>query len=151
MKRVTIWVLILSIVSALVIGFILYNSLQPSKASNERSERLVASLLHKDPEAVSHEQRVLARKLAHVIEYALLGLCIGGALLYLYKRRKKLYLWAALFISLALGVLDEYIQGFVGRTSRVGDVCLDFVGAVCGMLIVFAVYFIYRKIKNRTV
>ena len=52
-----------------------------------------------------------------------------------------------LFYILAVGVTDEYIQLFSGRTSGVKDVVIDFIGGLFGIALVLSVYLIYKFIK----
>lgn len=75
---------------------------------------------------------VAIRKLAHFTEYALLG---GGLFCYFkYRGQFKGNQWIySLFIVLLLATFDEYIQLFVGRTSSVRDVLIDFTGGIGGI------------------
>ena len=79
------------------------------------------------------------RKVAHFAEYALLGAECAGLTVLLARRVFSPYLWADLFAVLMVAVLDEFLQSFVGRTSLVGDVLLDFSGALVGIALVLVV------------
>ncbi len=88
---------------------------------------------------------LLIRKMAHVFEYALLG---GGLFFYFrYQKCTTINRWIyTLFIVLLFATLDEYIQSFVGRTSSVRDVLLDFTGGIIGN---GSFLFLSRKIKEK--
>lgn len=77
----------------------------------------------------------LIRKLAHMAEYALLG-ALWAAALYRKEQRPALRRASmALAACLVTALLDETIQAFVpGRGSRVADVWIDLLGALCGLL-----------------
>lgn len=93
------------------------------------------------------EQKALAektdypvRKLAHGVEYAVLGFLIAGAAVPDFKAfyRKRM------FVSLLTGVVyacsDEFHQLFVpGRSGRVTDVLIDSAGILFGLFL-FAVF-----------
>ncbi|MBC7106915.1 MAG: VanZ family protein [Firmicutes bacterium] len=65
------------------------------------------------------------RKLAHIVLYGALGLAVAGALGYRPFLRRVRWLAAALVV-LAVGLLDERVQGTTpGRTARGVDVLLD--------------------------
>jgi VanZ family protein len=81
---------------------------------------------------------VLARKCAHVIEYAVLALLIWRALLSVQLLRAKtlMVFGAALLGSALFAASDEFHQTFVqSRTPSVHDVFLDVAGALIGLLI----------------
>ena len=71
------------------------------------------------------------RKAAHFIEFAALGLFVGGFFLSL-RAQKGTFVSLPILILLSVAVLDEYIQFFTGRGSAVTDVILDFCGALTG-------------------
>jgi len=79
------------------------------------------------------------RKCAHFAEYAVLGAECAAITVLLARRVVSPYLWACLFAVLAIAVADEYAQAFVGRTSLVVDVVIDFSGALAGIGIALAV------------
>lgn len=135
------------------IGFILYQGSRSSEVSIELSNKIVnklVSILHdvfpsSNPVTIYRLIHVLIRKMAHVFEYALLG---GG--LFFYFRCQKcttINQWIyTLFIVLLFATLDEYIQSFVGRTSSVRDVLLDFTGGIIG---ISSVLFLSKQIKEK--
>lgn len=72
------------------------------------------------------------RKGAHALEYIVLAILIGN-LFFQFGIKNKNVIVYVLFIALFYAVLDEFHQSFVSnRTSQVGDVFLDFSGAIFG-------------------
>lgn len=140
---------------------IFHNSLQDSKTSNTASEsvaQVIKPILDPQEKLKESELNKLTRKLAHGVEFCVLGFSVGGLML---KKpdvkdsdREKSYgishLSTALFYLLSTAVIDEYIQSFTGRTSSVKDILIDFSGAVVGILLFIAVMALYRLIhRNR--
>ena len=92
---------------------------------------------------------LIVRKMAHLIEYAVLGIAVMLFVKCVEKDYLKRLYGTALFYVLFVAVLDEYIQGFSGRTSSTGDILLDFLGALVGFAFVFAILFVRKRLKNR--
>ena len=81
---------------------------------------------------------VVARKCAHVTEYAVLALLLWRALRSVpVLRTKTLMVFGAVLLGCALfAASDEFHQTFVkSRTPSVRDVLLDVTGALLGLLI----------------
>ena len=81
---------------------------------------------------------VVARKCAHVTEYAVLALLLWRALRSVpLLRTKTLMVFGAVLLGCALfAASDEFHQTFVkSRTPSVRDVLLDVTGALLGLLI----------------
>ena len=81
---------------------------------------------------------VVARKCAHVTEYAVLALLLWRALRSIQVlRTKTLTIFGAVLLGCAmLAASDEFHQVFVkSRTPAVRDVVLDVTGAILGLLI----------------
>lgn len=123
-----------------LIGFILYQGSRSSDVSIEMSDKIVNKLVailqnlfpSSNPITIYRLIHVLVRKAAHLFEYALLG---GGLFFYFrYQKYTTIDQWIySLFIVLLFATMDEYIQSFVGRTSSVRDVILDFIGGIGGI------------------
>lgn len=126
--------IILTAATAGMILFIFSNSLFPAAQSGVQS-RYVLTLLDRllgplhPPFALTEH---LVRKLAHVTEYAALGVLLtatvrayGGGGLFL-----------RLFLLLCVPAADEGIQTLTpGRSSQITDVWIDFFGGLCGTLL----------------
>lgn len=84
----------------------------------------------------------IVRKIAHLLEYALLG-----ALVHLLLRSYGLRMWwLTMLIGVAYAVSDEVHQAFVpGRLGVPTDVLIDAVGVAAGLLIVRYIDHIRRK------
>lgn len=135
------------------IGFILYQGSRSSDVSIEMSDKIVNKLVailqnlfpSSNPITIYRLIHVLVRKAAHLFEYALLG---GGLFFYFrYQKYTTIDQWIySLFIVLLFATTDEYIQSFVGRTSSVRDVLLDFTGGIIGIGLVL---FLSKQIKEK--
>ncbi len=93
------------------------------------------------PEAIA-QAHFFVRKAAHVIEYAILASLLfragGGG----FWRRATF----AFFPALLFAAADEWHQSFVQtRTASFGDVCIDGVGAIIGLLICGAVWLVVER------
>lgn len=152
------WVLriALSVLCALAVGFILYNSIQTAEQSAEQSstvvevvQETVAVIAPQSPivtatgEAYDRLHEAV-RTLAHFSEYALLGALGGWCCLSYTFRRRFLYIPAGGGVVLA--VVDEILQHFtVGRAMEFFDVMVDVSGGLGGLA--FAVFCVWVVIK----
>jgi glycopeptide antibiotics resistance protein len=97
---------------------------------------------------------VIMRKCAHVSEYAILALLLWRAFRSGPTLRTKLpTLFSAVLLACAVfAASDEFHQSFVkSRTPSVGDVLLDVVGALFGLLICASFARRYLKKARRTI
>lgn len=106
------------------------------KIPTDEQERVVEKFQH------------LTRKLAHFSEYAVLGaLCFLA--LSRHRLNPKLSAFLGLGISALYGVTDELHQLFVpGRSCQVGDIAIDTMGAIVGILIAGIIFELIRR-RNR--
>ena len=82
-------------------------------------------------------------KVAHFIEYAVLAfLLVGvGRRVAPDRRATPAIVVAAIALSVAYGITDEWHQGFVpGRDPSLTDLAADAVGAIAGALIALVVF-----------
>ena len=134
--------------------FIWRNSLVPATQSAAQSlsvmERLTALLEWLGlPVTVGH---TLLRKMAHMSEFALLGVLWETALVTGTKGRKSWHcVQSACTLCLLTAMVDETIQVFVpGRGSQVTDVWIDFAGACLGVAIAAVLgWFLRRRRSSR--
>ena len=138
------------IIATVTTAFIFSNSLKPSSASWESSNavalllqpilrkcyELASALVAWSGHTMTFTYWAFVRKMAHFAEYFVLGAECAGIGAYLAGRAISPHLLSCLFVPLLVAVVDEYMQGFVGRTSVVSDVLLDFSGALAGSVIV---------------
>lgn len=141
-----------AVLTLLLIGFIFYNSVQRSSPSNARSKVIAGqlqSLLNPDGTKSAYKVNALVRKIAHSVEYFLLGIGLGGLSIELRRTGLRTPVSLTLFLSLLIGVLDEYIQYYAHRTSSLKDVLIDFGGAVCGLIVIYALVGVIRWLRRR--
>ncbi len=85
------------------------------------------------------------RKLAHFIEYALLGFHLA-LFPYCFLRAQKREYLLCLSIGAFVALTDEGLQALVpGRNASFIDVLLDFLGVIFGFLLVFVVFWIASR------
>ena len=136
-----------------MIGFILYQGTRPISTSLQSSDYLVYKLMNLlEKVRAYHEEElyrllhVVVRKGAHLFEYAMLG----GLLYLLFKcfKQREHNCWIyALFLVLLCATMDEFFQSFVGRTSSVRDVLIDFSGGIIGMCVISFITLCFEKIS----
>jgi len=144
-KRIIISLLIVTLC------FIWINSMMPSQLSNEFSNSIVkllgGTVTHSKEEAKQATTMLNSenvRKLAHFLEYAILG-CVTMTLKLKHHRR----LSDILLLGLGIAVIDETIQLFDGRTSSIKDIWIDMAGFLSAILIVWVVNKMIHWIKKK--
>lgn len=86
------------------------------------------------------------RRLAHLTEYASLGLSMSVLSLILSGRQRGIWV---LLVGICIAAIDEYIQQFSGgRTSTWHDVVFDTIGCFAGVVIAAVCRAFYRKCKR---
>lgn len=88
------------------------------------------------------------RKLAHSMEYAVLGMLLVG---FLYNRERKFYSFIlAYIIAVLYAATDEYHQLYVpGRSGEIKDVFIDGFGAICGLSFLAVIMYLCHRHKNK--
>lgn len=147
MKKIVLYrtLSILALIGCII--FIFHNSLQPGYVSEIRSEattgffrRILGLFMSKFLEDDHY-----IRKLAHVFEFAMLGIIVMINIK-LYELGKKLRYWIGLPFGILVASTDETIQLFVpGRSGMVTDVIIDFSGFVLGFFICLMLLLWYNK------
>lgn len=89
------------------------------------------------------------RKAAHAAEYAALAFAATLAAKQVQMYRGRPFLAHTALYVLTVAVTDEFIQGFVGRTSAVSDVLIDFGGALVGLGIAIGIGRCGRRCKQK--
>ena len=117
-------------------GFIFVGS--TDLLSAEHTSRFLTPFLHwlkPDISLATVEQiHFLVRKAAHLTEYAMLALLLMRALREKESRFRRTIV--VLVVAVLFALADEYHQAFVAsRTSSLGDVTIDSVGALLGIVI----------------
>ena len=142
--------LVLVLMLVLVLAVIFANAMMDSETSHDVSGLIVDMLLRigvEDSESLEHS----VRKMAHVFGYWVFGMCVMALTLFAQKKIRKPSIGFACFFVLLVAVLDEYIQSYSDRTSSTEDILFDFLGAMLGFLLIYAVNcIILRRKKNNT-
>lgn len=140
----------------ITVGIIFGNSLKGPEESAEQSDdvvEIVRPVIDPNNKLTHEELSFIVRKSGHFVEYTVLGIECAAFAYYIF--RKISHMGTATF---ALGCLftaniDEYIQSFTDRGSKVADVLLDFAGVLFGMAVGYAIsylaVYVFRKIKNK--
>ena len=108
------------LVSLLVTGYIFYNSLQKAEDSDARSDKVVEQIqpiVDPDEKIAKEDMKKYTRKVAHFIEFTMLGISVGCVFGCVYGKIKKVFVSLPLFLTLFVGVVDEFIQKFGDRAS----------------------------------
>lgn len=124
--------IILVVLIVLTVIFIWRNSAMSREQSSQMSNSLLEWLR---PSAefmgIFFKDDVLLRKLAHLLEYAALGVELA-VLAFVNDRKKLCNIIYCVALCVAIAAVDEIIQLNVGRNGHIHDVMLDTFGAVCG-------------------
>ena len=132
-----LWNILLSILLAATLCFIWGNSLLSRADSAELSGGFVEMLapifrmLHL-PDPDEH----VIRKLAHFVEYAVLGLELS-ALFFLNRGRSHVSICLSAVCAFLISAADETIQLFAQRAAMIKDVLLDCFGAFSGIMLLW--------------
>ena len=155
LTRTKLIILIISLTLALAcVIFIFSNSLKNGTESSEQSSS-VYELVNSVTDALgfkSHVSHGLVRNLAHIAEFAALGIFLSLALAILLQINRSysptkiiLKLIPAAIICTLIAITDEFIQfGSEGRAPQISDALLDILGALIGISLFFAAFVIYR-------
>ena len=126
-----------------------------SAADSARRSQAVAEFLGRlfggifGPESgITRFVQVNVRKIAHAVEFALLGATSICMLAILGWMSTHMVLHGA-FLVLLVAVADETIQAYTGRGSSVLDVVLDFAGGLAGICLAGLIYLVIRGIARR--
>ena len=118
------------ILTILIMTFIFVQSSFPADLSQAESNWLIRLIPGLGEEEVI-QLSFYVRKCAHFLEYTLLGSSIYMAAA---GRRRAALSW---LIAAAYAVSDEIHQIFIpGRSCELRDICIDSLGALCGILAV---------------
>ena len=119
-----------------LVAFIWWHSLQPGTASHAESQYVLHIVLFyaNGTWLAPYLNDMHIRRMAHLTEYASLGLSMSVLSLVLADRQHKIWV---LLVGICIATIDEYIQQFSGgRTSTWHDVVFDMVGYCAGIMIV---------------
>ncbi len=165
-KRLTLYVIIafcLVVFVAVNVMIIFYLSEENKEASGNRSNdftMMIVNILCPNYDRLDGQEqwiflgfmRTVVRKVAHFLEFALLGFLSGWLMLHLRRRRVCIKLWMTWAFPAAFCLLnaafDEIHQIFSERGPSVWDVCIDFTGALFGLCLIQLICWIGRCIRR---
>lgn len=126
------------------------NSMRIGTDSKAQSLGLLALLLRWLPFLKTFDRVVLhavLRKLAHLTEYAILGVLLARA--FVCKNCKCAFFAAPLLTGALLAAIDECIQLYTpGRSGKITDVLIDTIGVTIGILLFRLWRKRYKKEEN---
>jgi len=127
--------------------------LQERSKSNEKSGQISAQI----QEVVDPEEKIdkkdfhkFVRKLAHVTEFALLGICFAGLMLSVNGKYWRMFTGESLFFLILVATADELIQELNDRISKVSDVFIDFSDAIVGFLLIISVVLLIKYLNSKS-
>lgn len=151
MKYCKLRMWLFALVAVLIAGVIFSHSLMSRETSSAESEWVLFMVLFVvgDDWLDRDIFHMLIRKTAHFVEFAALGIALGGFAANLGRLRKRRYVALPMLLALITAVCDELLQVFSGRASMVSDVVLDFGGGMFGLCIIWLFTFIITKKQRR--
>ena len=154
MKNKTVPITILSVLIALTLGFIWINSCLPPETSGNASlgvyQKIVSVVATVFGEQASQSfskvftEQVL-RKLAHFLEFGVLGIELAFLYAVIGKLTPKSYAFLGLY-GVVVAVVDESIQILSQRGARITDALIDISGyLVCCLFTVLIIKLTQNK------
>lgn len=146
------FLILFAVLSVLVAGFILSQSMLPREDSAEQSGwvmDLIKPFLDVENQVPEETFHLWIRKAAHFMGFAALGLCVGGFCVNLGHLRQRRYRALPMLLTLLTAVADEFLQYFTGRGSMVTDVVLDYSGALFGLALAALIACLMDRRKNQ--
>ena len=141
-KKTASILLLLFIIATLLFIFI-QSMLPPEKSSQESGAvgEIIEEIIPPDTKPGAFIQ-INLRKIAHFVEFALLGAEIS--LYIILFTRKNIFVLLSFPTALMIAFFDETIQIFSGRGPAVLDVWIDFAGFTSASVIFYTVAVIIR-------
>ena len=149
-----VWVTILAVLIAVTLCVIFGNSLKGPDESKKQSDAvgdLLRPIIDPEEKLTEEEFSFLVRKSGHFVEYAILGAECAVLAFLLCGGLTPLVAICPAFGCLLMADVDEFIQSFTDRGSKVADVFIDFGGAVTGIAVGFALAYAVRYIYRRRI
>ncbi len=150
-SKVKIWCIVLVVCILATTGFIFINSLEDFETSHNASGAIV-NIIESQGTHINDTGddfvNMIIRKIAHLLEFGLLGTFVMWLLLVVKSYFKKSFYGFAFFYILLISVVDEFLQSFSDRSSTISDVLLDFSGAVLGFAFVIIIASVISKLRR---
>ena len=131
----------LSSLIVLTLLFVFIQSMLPPEKSSAESEvvgDIIEEIIPPDTNAGQYIQ-INLRKIAHFVEFAILGVELSIYVLFFTKRR--IFVALSYFSALFAAFIDESIQMFSGRGPAILDVWIDFFGFFVFSTVVYLIFF----------
>lgn len=145
----------------IIFGFSNQNGEESGSVSQKVSKMLVDIFIH--AENLNEEIKMnfanyiqpVIRKLAHFSIYTLVGIFSMGFMSTFNLKFLKRFM-TSLVVGLTYAISDEFHQSFIpGRVASAKDVCIDTLGVITGIIIVFIVISIFdvlsEKLKSKKI
>lgn len=133
-KKFYLWLVPTLLWLAVIFG----HSAMNASASSKESLELLGKLQELFP-WLTHD---ILRKIGHFAEFSVLGFFLMGC----FWNYKDFRIIKPLRSALLVGLYDETLQIFIeGRSAQVVDVWIDFAGALCGCLFLWAILKLQKK------
>lgn len=152
-----VWFAVCTVLCAILIFQFSGQTGETSGALSEEVTDVAVAVVNASEQRVSPDRssesyqmlHFLVRKTAHFTVYALLGFHLCGLLC--TDRRGRKYWWLAPVVACVYAASDEWHQSFVAaRGPSVRDVMIDTAGALCGALLLLALFAIWRAAVTAT-
>ena len=134
------------------LAFIFVQSMLPKEASKAQSDavgEIIEEIIPPETPTGQYVQKNI-RKIAHFVEFAVLGAELALYVAFFMKRR--LFIALSYPAALLAALFDETVQMFSGRGSAIFDVWIDFFGffifASITYAAYFAVFYFYKWLKG---
>lgn len=139
-------------VMALIFFFSSENADNSTETSMDVTEKIVeiatTVIGNSEPKLNTDKVQVIVRKTAHFSLYFWLSLFSANACAIIFGKHKKRAFYVLAF-CLCYAISDEFHQYFVpGRTAKVFDVGIDFIGSLIGYIAFGAVCSLWKRRKN---
>lgn len=140
LKKITLWILVI-ITCVMIFNFSSASGDSSDKISSKATKKITSFISKETDDSLNEKSfsdiHKIIRKLAHFIEFALLGIFVF-LLTRCYDFSLKKSVLIALAFILLYAITDEVHQLFVaGRSGRVKDVFIDFFGGCVGLFATF--------------
>jgi len=146
-KRTVLEIIFISVI-VLTLLFVFSRSAKSKEESSAESDAVGDVVEEIIPDDAPGKDFVVIniRKIAHFVEFAILGIEIAVYVLLLHKRR--LFIAASYPVGLIFAFLDETVQVFSRRGPSITDVWIDFIGFALFSSLVYVIYLAVRLIAG---
>ena len=153
MKKYGKWIvrILLTALTAATVTFIFCHSAVDAEVSTEQSDAAMGWIdgILRCFGIEAEMSELVIRKLAHFIEYFVLGILLSLTA-YAYVRRRGRMLLIALPAGLAIAVIDELIQlGSEGRACEVRDMLLDYCAVLTASLMIMLILYLTARRREK--